>query len=160
MRDRPVVYRRAKAMFDAQLKLLSTLTFFINLAGSLAHAVSQGSVRAPIAVGVMLTNTLATAVWTVGVFAALYAGYLAPEFRATASQLSGVINGGATILLFAVVDPFLAMLTDDVVSGGSTEATFRRAVVWMLGSRLAGTVLAQALLLPASHVIAKLARMI
>jgi hypothetical protein len=36
----------------------------------------------------MVTNTLATAVWTVGVFAALYDGYLAPELRSTASCLA------------------------------------------------------------------------
>ena len=125
-----------------------------------ANVVAERTVRAPMALGVMLTNTMATAVWTVGVFAALYAGYLAPEFRATASNLSGVINGVATILLFAVVDPFLAMLTDDVVSGRSTEPRFRHAVVWMLGSRFAGTVLAQVLLLPAAGLIASLARTI
>ena len=125
-----------------------------------ANIIEGRRVRAPIAGGVMLINVFATSVWTVGVFAALYAGYLAPEYRATASNLSGVINGIATILLFAVVDPFLAMLTDDVVGGRSTEPAFRRAVVWMLGSRLAGTALAQLLLLPSAHLIAVLARSI
>jgi hypothetical protein len=124
------------------------------------NVVGPRGVRAPVALGVMATNTVATAVWTVGVFAALYAGYLAPELRATASNLSGVINGAATILLFAVVDPFLAMLTDDVVSERASEPVFRRAVVWMLGSRLAGTALAQLLLLPSAHLIANLARVI
>jgi hypothetical protein len=127
---------------------------------SSANVVAEGTWRGPTAAGVLLVNTFATAVRTVGVFAALYAGYLAPEFRVTASNLSGVINGLATILLFAVVDPFLAMLTDDVVSGRSTEPAFRRAVVGMLGSRLAGTALAQLLLLPAASLIAHLARVI
>ena len=127
---------------------------------SSANLVEGRSLRAPIAGSVMLINTLATSVWAVGVFAALYAGYLAPEYRVTASNLSGVINGVATILLFAVVDPFLAMLTDDVVAGRSAEPTFRRAVVWMLGSRLVGTVLAQLLLLPSARLIAGLARVI
>jgi hypothetical protein len=112
----------------------------------------------PIGTGVVLINVVATGVWTVGVFAALYAGYLAPDLRATASNLSGVVNGAATILLFAVVDPSLAVLTDDVAGGQSSETAFRRAVVWMLGSRLAGTLLAQALLLPAAHLIASVAR--
>ena len=114
----------------------------------------------PIARGVILVNVAATAVWTVGVFSALYAGYLAPELRATASNLSGVINGSATILLFVVVDPYLAVLTDDVVDGRATESTFRRAVVWMLGSRFAGTLLAQALLTPAASLVAFIARTI
>jgi hypothetical protein len=125
-----------------------------------ANIVAGRRVRLPAAVGIMTINAVATAVWTVGVFAALYAGYLAPEFRSTASNLSGVINGIATILLFAVVDPFLAMLTDDVVAERSTEPVFRRAVVGMLVSRLIGTVLAQALLLPAAHLVAALARLI
>jgi hypothetical protein len=125
-----------------------------------ANVVAEGTLRTPAAAGVLLVNTLATAALTVGVFAALYAGYLAPEFRVTASNVSGVINGLATILLFAVVDPFLAILTDDVVAGRSTEPAFRRAVVGMLGSRLAGTVLAQLLLLPAASLIAHLARAI
>lgn len=127
---------------------------------SAANVMAEGALRGPTALGVMLVNTRATAIWTVGVFAALYAGYLAPEFRATASNLSGVINGLATILLFAVVDPFLAMLTDDVTAGRSTEPAFRRAVVGMLGSRLTGTALAQLLLLPSAQLIAQLARSI
>ena len=127
---------------------------------SSANVMAGGKWRGSTAIGVMLVNTVATAVWTVGVFAALYAGYLAPEFRATASNLSGVINGLATILLFAVVDPFLAMLTDDVVAGRQAEPAFRRAVVAMLGSRPAGTALAQLLLLPSAHLIAGLARTI
>lgn len=125
-----------------------------------ANVVTEGTLRRPAAAGVLLVNTLATAVSTVGVFAALYAGYLAPELRVTASNLSGVINGLATILLFAIVDPYLAMLNDDVVTGRGAEPAFRRAVVGMLGSRLAGTALAQLLLLPAASLIAHLARVI
>ncbi len=55
--------------------------------------------------GVLLANCLAQALLTVGVLASLYAGYLNPEFRVTASQLSAIINGLATILLFALIDP-------------------------------------------------------
>ena len=86
--------------------------------------------------------------------ASLYAGYLNPEFRVTASQLSAVVNGFATILLFALIDPQISALTDDVVDGSVSEATFRRAMIWVSLSRLAGTLLAQALLVPAAVVIA------
>ena len=103
---------------------------------------------------VIAVNVIATATWTVGVFAAMYAGYLAPELRATASNLSGIINGISTILLFVIVDPYLSTLTDDVVDGRASEAAFRRTVVWLLGSRLAGTLLAQVVLVPAAHIIA------
>ena len=38
-------------------------------------------------------NVVAVALWTVGGFAALYAGALEPRFRGTCGQLSPVING-------------------------------------------------------------------
>jgi hypothetical protein len=104
--------------------------------------------------GVLLANCLAQALLTVGVLASLYAGYLNPEFRVTASQLSAVINGFATILLFALIDPQLSVMTDDVVDGRVGEALFRRTIVWISFSRLAGTILAQLLFLPSAHAIA------
>lgn len=108
---------------------------------------------------VIVMNVLAQALLTVGVFASLYAGYLAPDLRLTASQLSSVINGVATILLFVLIDPSLSIMTDDVMEGRVSEPAFRRAVVWFAGSRVAGTLLAQLLLLPAASCIALLARM-
>jgi Alternate to MurJ len=104
--------------------------------------------------GVLLANCLAQALLTVGVLASLYAGYLNPEFRVTASQLSAVINGFATILLFALIDPQLSVMTDDVIDGRTSEALFRRTVVWISLSRLAGTLLAQALFVPSAQAIA------
>ena len=99
---------------------------------------------------VVALNTVAMAVWSVGVFAALYAGYLRPDLRVTASQLSAVVNGLATILMFTFIDPYLSLMTDDVAAGKVEESYFRRSVVWLTGSRLVGTVLAQILLVPAA----------
>jgi hypothetical protein len=107
--------------------------------------------------GVLLANCLAQALITVGVVASLYAGYLNPEFRVTASQLSAVVNGFATILLFALIDPQLSVMTDDVVEGRVSEALFRRTIVWISLSRLAGTLLAQVLFLPAAQAVAWIA---
>jgi hypothetical protein len=98
-------------------------------------------------------NIVAVSLWTVGVFAALYAGYLNPEIRVTSSMLSSIVNGVATILMFVIIDPQLSILTDDVIEGKSSESNFRRAVVWLVGSRFAGTLLAQILLIPAARVI-------
>jgi hypothetical protein len=103
----------------------------------------------------MLTaNVLAQALVTVGVLASLYAGYLNPEFRVTASQLSAAVNGFATILLFALIDPQLSVMTDDVVEGRLSATDFRQVIVWVSFSRLAGTLLAQALFLPSAAAIA------
>jgi len=106
---------------------------------------------------VLVANCLAQALITVGVVASLYAGYLNPEFRVTASQLSAVINGFATILLFAFIDPQLSVMTDDVTDGRVSEPLFRRTIIWISLSRLAGTLLAQALFVPSALAIAWLA---
>jgi len=49
-------------------------------------------------------------------------------------------------------------LTDDVVEGRTSEAAFRRAVVWLAGTRIAGTLLAQLIFVPAAVMIAAIAR--
>jgi Alternate to MurJ len=107
--------------------------------------------------GVLLANCFAQALITVGVLASLYAGYLNPAFRVTASQLSAVVNGFATILLFALIDPQLSVMTDDVVEGRISEPLFRRTIVWISFSRLVGTVLAQAFFVPSAQAIAWIA---
>jgi hypothetical protein len=104
--------------------------------------------------GVLIANCMAQALITVGVLASLYAGYLNPEFRVTASQLSAVINGFATILLFALIDPQLSVMTDDVIEGRVSEPLFRRTIVWISFSRLAGTLLAQVFFVPSAQAIA------
>jgi hypothetical protein len=107
---------------------------------------------------VIVFNVAAVALWTIGVFASLYAGYLNPELRVTSSTLSSVVNGVATILMFVFIDPHMSVMTDDVVEGKTSESDFRRAIVWLVGSRFAGTLLAQALLVPAAFAVAFVAR--
>lgn len=109
---------------------------------------------------ITLLNVGATALWTVGVFASLYAGVLDPSVRVTSSTLSSIINGGATIMMAVFIDPHMSGMTDDVVEGKISEGQFRKAIVWLVGSRLAGTVAAQALLVPAAILIASVARVI
>jgi hypothetical protein len=107
---------------------------------------------------VFLMNVFAVAILTIGVLSSIYAGYLNPDFRSTASSLSAIINGMATILMFVFIDPFLSSMTDDVVLGKCSEATFRRYIVYMVIARVVGTVLSQILLLPSAHFIVFVAR--
>lgn len=103
-------------------------------------------------------NMVAMAIWTVGVFSALYAAYLRPDLRVTSSELSAIINGAATILMFVFIDPYLSMLTDEVVEGKVTEPYFRRSILWLTGSRVIGTLAAQLLLIPAAFSIVAIAQ--
>jgi len=135
---------------------------YVRHAASLPAAGNVTGVRSGHGVSVKITllNVSATALWTVGVFAALYAGVLDPSVRVTSSTLSSIINGGATIMMAVFIDPHMSAMTDDVVEGKVGEGQFRKAVVWLVGSRLAGTVAAQLLLLPSALLIVVVARAI
>ncbi len=109
---------------------------------------------------VFIMNIIAVAIITIGVLSALYAGYFNPEFRTTASSLSAIINGFATILMFVFIDPFLSVMTDDVVLGKTKESLFRKYIVYMVFARVLGTMLAQLILIPAARLISITAGMI
>jgi len=109
---------------------------------------------------ILFYNALATALLTVGVFASLYAGYLRPDLRVTANNLSPVINALSTILLFMFIDPYLSLLIDDVTAGHATEGYFRRCIVLFAVSRVLGTIVAQLFLLPAARLIAIIAELL
>ncbi|MEO6918596.1 MAG: lipid II flippase Amj family protein [Collimonas sp.] len=111
-----------------------------------------------VSLSVTALNVAAVALWTVGVFAALYAGVLDPSVRVTSSTLSSIINGGATVMMAVFIDPHMSGMTDDVIEGRVSDSQFRRAVVWLVGSRLAGTLLAQLLLVPSAMLIVYVAK--
>jgi hypothetical protein len=106
---------------------------------------------------VFIMNVIAVAIITVGVLSALYAGYLNPDFRTTASSLSAVINGVSTILMFVFIDPFLSIMTDDVVLGKTSESLFRKYIVYMVVARVIGTIIAQFIFIPSAQLIAWIA---
>jgi hypothetical protein len=81
------------------------------------------------------------------------------DFQAHRS-IPKLVNGGATIMMAVFIDPHMSGMTDDVVEAKVTETQFRKAIVWLVGSRLAGTVTAQALLVPAAVLTASVARVI
>jgi hypothetical protein len=108
----------------------------------------------------IIFNMLATAVWTVGVIASIYAGYLEPDLRSTSGQLSSVINGLATILLVIFVDPRVAIITDEVNNDIKSEGYLRRTLVALLFARLAGTLLAQVILVPSAMLIVEVAKIL
>lgn len=114
----------------------------------------------PVPARYILFNILGTAIWTTGVFSALYAGYLNPDIRVTSSQLSSVINGAATILMFIFVDPYISVLTDDTAHNRVDQEHFRSSIVWLSGSRFAGTILSQLLFIPAAMLIVFVAELI
>lgn len=118
------------------------------------------SVKAKFPLKIFVFNIIAVAILTVGVLSSLYAGFITPELRTTASSLSAIVNGFATILMFLIIDPHLSILTDEVVEGKYSEGEFRGTIRYMVLARLIGTILAQFLLVPFAHFIAFVAEVI
>lgn len=98
-------------------------------------------------------NFIANGIFTTSVLSAMYAGALFPEFRSTATVLSGVVNGLATLMFVMVVDPTAAMITDQALRGERDQYDVKQMSFYLAVTRLAGTVLAQALFIPAAIII-------
>ncbi|WP_304608846.1 lipid II flippase Amj family protein [Planomicrobium sp. CPCC 101110] len=105
-------------------------------------------------VKLFLINMIITAIYTIGVLAALYAAILVPERAATAIMASGLINGLATILLIVFVDPKISVMADDVLNQRGNYLGLKSMALIMVASRLCGTLLAQLFFLPGANYIA------
>ncbi|UVI29226.1 lipid II flippase Amj family protein [Paenibacillus spongiae] len=99
----------------------------------------------------VVLNCLVTAIYTIGVLAALLASTLTMDHSIAASQSSGLINGIATILLTIIIDPRIGLMTDKVLRGEQEIAVLHKIFGMLMISRLLGTVLAQVLLVPAAY---------
>lgn len=109
---------------------------------------------------IVLLNVIASAISSTGSLASLYAGCLNPELRSTCSVLSPVINGFGTIMMYVFIDPYLSMMTDDVIRGDCSETYFNRCIVFVVGGLIAGPLFAEVLLVPAAKLISIIANMI
>lgn len=105
-------------------------------------------------------NCIVSGIYTVGVLAALNASYMNPEFGMTASQSSGIINGLATIIMTILIDPQMALLTEKAMSHNDEKKRLGKIFGLLMVSRLIGTLLAQAFLIPASILISWVVRYI
>lgn len=104
--------------------------------------------------GFLWVNLVVVSIYAIGVLSSLFAGALVPEFRITASQLSAIVNGIATILLVTLVDPTCAYITDQAVRGKRSTADVRTMVFYIILGRVLGTlILSQILFLPAAEYI-------
>lgn len=111
--------------------------------------------------GFLYGNVLVLTFVTVGQLAAIYAGAaLAPEVARTATLLSPLINGIATITLSVLVDPSCATIVDDTIKGERTIDDVETMTFWLAIGSVIGTLLAQLLFLPAAWFIGKGAQLL
>lgn len=102
----------------------------------------------------LLLNILITGVYTIGILSAYYSAIYVPENRLAASASSGMINGIASILLTLFIDPKAALITDQAYRGKREYGDVKALVIMLIGTKLIGTLLGQALLVPAAKLIA------
>lgn len=109
---------------------------------------------------IMLFNMFSVTLITVGALSPIFAGSVEPGLRATCLTLSSVINGFAVIVMAVFIDPYLSIMTDDVLDGRCSEADFNNCVAGMIVTKIIGTMLSFAALVPAAYVIVWIARLI
>ncbi|BAF60709.1 hypothetical protein PTH_2528 [Pelotomaculum thermopropionicum SI] len=101
----------------------------------------------------LILNLVVTGIYTTGVLSAIYAGALFPSFRTTASTLTSVVNGIATILAATVVEPTAAAITDQALRGERSEDDVKQMALYLTVTRLLGTVLAQLIFVPSAYLV-------
>jgi hypothetical protein len=102
----------------------------------------------------LIINICVTSVYCIGVLCSLLAGAYLPEFRSTAVQLSGIVNGMATIMFTVFVDPSGARVTDQAVNGERPVEDVRSVVFFLQMGKIMGTlILAQILFKPLTKYI-------
>lgn len=108
-----------------------------------------------------ILNGLVGSIYAIGVLSALLAGAYLPHLRATAIQLSGIVNGMATIMFTLMVDPVGARITDQAVHQTRPPEDVKSVVFFLIISRLIGLlIVTQLIFLPAVKYIIWITRLI
>jgi hypothetical protein len=114
--------------------------------------------RSPFPRRLLVLSSLTTAAFTVSNFGALYASALVPEAARTAVSLAPVLTGSAVFVNTFVIAPLVALVTDQATRGERPLEDVTYLTVWQVGTRLLGTLLAQALLWPMGWTLAGMTR--
>lgn len=156
------IYRRGIVCLEYRQSLAKGL---FRLVRPRAWKVMLGAVRRPsnlgvslfklegVPVGFLLANVFATAVWTVGVMAALLVSAELPGMEQTAVLLSGLVNAFAAIAFSVWVDPKAAIITDQAIKGERPQKHVDITAVHLAIGNFAGGLLGLVMLNPAAALI-------
>ena len=156
------IYRRGIICIEHRQSLAKAL---LRLARPRAWKVLLKAVRKPsnlgvklfklegVPVGFLLANIFATAVWTVGVMAALLVSAELPGMEQTAVLLSGLVNAFAAIAFSVWVDPKAAVITDQAIRGERPKKHVDITAVHLSIGNFLGGLLGLMMLSPAASLI-------
>jgi hypothetical protein len=111
-----------------------------------------------ISLKIMFIHMINNSLLTISILSCLLAGYLNPDLRATTVSLSGFISGITIIAFYIFADPDMAILTDKVLAGEQTEIYYRKYMIFVIVSRILGSILAQFLLVPLAYAVLFIAK--
>jgi hypothetical protein len=152
-------FEQRKSMIRAAFKVCNPLNFFrLTLPGK-RHFDKYHDWRS-IPKAFLFWNLFVTTFYTIGVLSSLLSGAMYPELRATAATLSGLVNGIATVLLFWLVDPTAALITDQCINDVRPKHDIKVMNFYLIWTKIFGTLLAQLFFVPmakyvgwAAHVV-------
>lgn len=146
-----------KIFFTLQRPRLKQQT--LNFLTSLRIIVSLAGQKPAIPKIFLVANTILSGIFTTAVLSALYAGALLPDFRSTAVSLSIVVNNIALVVMAAVVETRASLVTDEALQN-QAETDVKQLTLYLIITRLVGTILAQMLFLPLASIIVFFAQLL
>lgn len=105
----------------------------------------------------ILLTVLVAAIYAVAGPAGQIASAISPQGVRTALTLPSFLTGVGTVLMVLLVDPLTAHVVDQALRGERPPSDVSAITVWQIGGRLAGTLLAQLLLIPVAVLLATVA---
>ncbi|MEN3015544.1 MAG: DUF2837 family protein [bacterium] len=157
-----IIFRKWVELFDRKKSVLSTIAYalsfktiiFIIKSLTIPKFYLKKEYLRRVPRVVFFSCVIIGAFWTTGVLSAIYASVIVPEYARTATILSGIVNGVATILFTIFLDPIVANITDKVYNN-QENIEYLYNVMWVnLVGTVLGTILAQIVFLPGAIVIA------
>jgi hypothetical protein len=111
--------------------------------------------------GFLIINVFVTSIYCIGVLCSLSAGAYLPEFRSTAIQLSGIVNGMATIMFTLFVDPSGARVTDQAMHDVRPMSDVKSVIFFLQCGKIIGTlIIAQLFFYPLTRYIMSVTKFI
>ncbi len=100
---------------------------------------------------ILFMNILISAIYTTGILSSYYAAMALPQSRLSIAGFSGSINSIASLLMLLVLEPKISIINDEALKGKREYSELKLVVLILIFSKLFGTVLAQAIFIPASR---------
>jgi len=150
------VFSRAIEIMERQGSLPPTIGYLLRrvhhlpryfILPRLRHVLSNLDFRG-LPLGFLVFNIFVTCFYSIGVLSTVLAASWNHDVSGTAILLSGIVNGIATLLLFLIVDPPAAVVIDGCISGSRPVSQAKAMNLYLVLTRLAGCLLALALLPP------------